>query len=117
PSIIRLTPGLDDDVMTRTPAVAAPYTMLIAATSLSACTNARPSSGMRFAMCSSASVWGVMGYPKYASQPARMAASANATLPFSSSRATAGPLGRRHRAVDGDGRLRADGGARLAARA
>ena len=47
--------------MTRLPVEAAPYTMLMAATSLSACTKARPSSGMRFDMCSSNSVCGVMG--------------------------------------------------------
>ena len=61
PAIIKLIPGLAEDVIARTPAQAAPYTMLIAATSLSAWTNTRPSSSMRFDMCSRASVWGVMG--------------------------------------------------------
>ena len=61
PSIMRDTPGLDEDDITRAPVQAAPYTMLIAATSLSACRKTRPSSGMRRERYSSNSVCGVMG--------------------------------------------------------
>ena len=57
--------------------------MLMAATSLSACTKARPSSGMRRDIHSSSSVWGVIGITKIGLQPARMAASAIAIISFS----------------------------------
>ena len=50
PSPFRETPGLEDDVMARAPAADAPYTMLMAAISLSACRYVPPTLGMRFAM-------------------------------------------------------------------
>ena len=43
-------PGDEDDVMTRAPAAEAPYTMLMAAISLSACRNVPPTLGMRLDM-------------------------------------------------------------------
>ena len=45
PSCIRESPGPEEPVITRSPADAAPYTMLMAATSLSACRNVPPISG------------------------------------------------------------------------
>ena len=50
PSVLRLMPGEELDVITRTPAAAAPSTMLIAATSLSACKKTPPSLGIRLLM-------------------------------------------------------------------
>ena len=47
--------------MTRTPAEAAPYTMLMEATSLSACTNVPPTCGRYSAAASAISLAGVMG--------------------------------------------------------
>ncbi len=47
---MRLMPGEEEEVMARAPAAAAPITMLIEATSLSACRNTPPSSGRRRAM-------------------------------------------------------------------
>ena len=52
PSCLRLIPGLDEDVITRAPAPAAPYTIFIAATSLSACRNVPPTLGSRADMYS-----------------------------------------------------------------
>ena len=49
--------------MTRTPAAAAPYTMLMAATSLSACRNVPPTCGKYSAAASTISLAGVIGYP------------------------------------------------------
>ena len=54
-------PGEDELVMTRAPLPAAPYTMLIAATSDSAWTNTPPASGRWAAMYSGNSVCGVIG--------------------------------------------------------
>ena len=56
PSCIRLTPGLELEVIVRLPVQAAPYTILMAPSSLSACTKARLSSGMRADKYSSNSV-------------------------------------------------------------
>ena len=70
--------------MTRAPAAAAPYTMLMAAISLSACKNVPPTFSMRLDMYAASSVCGVMGYPKKKRQPARRALSAKASLPFMS---------------------------------
>jgi hypothetical protein len=47
--------------MTRAPDAAAPYTMLMAATSLSACRNVPPTCGMYSAAASAISLAGVMG--------------------------------------------------------
>ena len=47
---LRESPGGEDDVMARAPAAAAPYPMLMAATSLSACRYTPPSCGMRLDM-------------------------------------------------------------------
>src|SRR5699024_6833178 len=84
PSPLSEMPGDEDDVMARAPAAAAPYTMLIAATSLSACRYVPPTLGMRLDMYAASSVCGVMGYPKKKRHPARIAASASASLPFMS---------------------------------
>ena len=46
PSCFRLMPGEEEDVMARMPVPAAPYTMLMAASSDSACTNTRPCLGI-----------------------------------------------------------------------
>ena len=54
-------PGELEDVMTRAPAEEAPYTMLMAATSDSACRNRPPTLGMRFDMYAETSVCGVIG--------------------------------------------------------
>ena len=69
--------------MARRPAAAAPYTMLMAATSLSACRKT-PSgkSRSRQDRYSMTSLCGVMGYPKKQWQPARTVASAKASHPF-----------------------------------
>jgi hypothetical protein len=56
-------PGPDELVMAREPADADPYTILIAAISLSACINVRPRAGMCFAIYAVNSFCGVMGYP------------------------------------------------------
>ncbi len=50
PSILRLIPGEEEEVMARAPAAAAPKTMLMAATSLSACRKVPPTFGRRAAM-------------------------------------------------------------------
>ena len=68
--------------MTLAPEAEAPSTMLIAAISLSAWSESPPRLGIFFAMYSESSVCGVMGYPKNSLQPARIAASAIASLPF-----------------------------------
>ena len=60
-SCIRLMPGLDEEVMARSPTAAAPYTMLMAAISLSACMKVPPSSGSLRDMNSGISFCGVMG--------------------------------------------------------
>ena len=60
--------------MARLPEEAAPYTMLMAATSDSDWTKTRPSLGIWRDIYSGISFWGVMGYPKKQSQPARIAA-------------------------------------------
>ena len=60
-NIMRAGPGLEVDVMVRNPTAAAPYTMLIAASSLSVWRNTLPSCGIRRAINSSRSFWGVMG--------------------------------------------------------
>jgi hypothetical protein len=49
---MRLMPGLDDEISTLPPAPAAPYTMLMADTSLSAWRNTPPSSASRLAIYS-----------------------------------------------------------------
>ena len=54
-------PGLDELVMARLPHAEAPYTMLIAATSLSAWIKMRPMDKRRSAMPAISSFWGVMG--------------------------------------------------------
>ena len=54
-------PGLDELVIARTPAPAAPYTMLMAAISDSACTKVPPSSGILTDIYSGTSFCGVMG--------------------------------------------------------
>ena len=58
---MRLIPGEDELTMTRAPVAAAPSAMLIAPSSDSAWTNGRPSSGMRRAIHSRSSAWGVIG--------------------------------------------------------
>jgi hypothetical protein len=63
PSCIRLSPGPDEALITRMPADDAPYTMLMAETSLSACKKVPPTSGIRSAAYSAISLAGVMGYP------------------------------------------------------
>ena len=54
-------PGLDELVIERTPEPAAPYTILMAAISLSACTNTPPISGILTDIYSGTSFCGVMG--------------------------------------------------------
>ena len=61
PSCIRLMPGPEDADITRMPADAAPYTMLMADTSLSDCKNVPPTSGKRRAAYSAISLAGVIG--------------------------------------------------------
>ena len=61
PSAMRLNPGLEVETSTRAPVAAAPSAMLIAPISLSAWTKTRPSSGIRRAIHSSSSAWGVIG--------------------------------------------------------
>ncbi len=61
PSAMRLMPGLELVTSTRAPAAEAPSAMLIAASSLSAWTKTRPSSGIRRAIHSRSSAWGVIG--------------------------------------------------------
>ena len=61
PSCFRLMPGLDDEVMTRTPVAAPPTTMLMAAVSLSDWTKTPPARRRFAAMYSPSSFWGVMG--------------------------------------------------------
>ena len=56
-------PGPLDALMQRTPADALPYTMLMAATSLSAWMNTPPARGKYSAAASAISLAGVMGYP------------------------------------------------------
>ena len=56
-------PGPLEADMARTPAEAAPYSMLMAATSLSACTNTPPACGRYSAAASAISLAGVIGYP------------------------------------------------------
>ena len=54
-------PQLDEEVMAGMPQAPAPSSMLMAATSLSACTNWPPHSGSRRDMVSGISFCGVMG--------------------------------------------------------
>ena len=61
PSCFRATPGEEEEVMARMPEAAAPYTMLMAASSLSAWTKTLPCSGMCRDIYSGTSLWGVMG--------------------------------------------------------
>ena len=61
PSCLRLMPGEEEEVITRAPQPAAPYAMLIAATSLSACRKTPPCSGMCRAKYSGISFCGVIG--------------------------------------------------------
>ena len=61
PSCIRLMPGLEEVVITRAPAMDAPMTMLMEASSLSACTKVPSTSSRRADMYSGTSFWGVMG--------------------------------------------------------
>ena len=61
PSCFKLMPGLDELVIERTPEPAAPYTILMAAISLSACTNTPPISGILTDIYSGTSFCGVMG--------------------------------------------------------
>jgi hypothetical protein len=61
PSVISESPGPLVAVIARTPVNAAPITMLIAASSSSACTVTPPKSGACFAIHSSTSVAGVIG--------------------------------------------------------
>ena len=61
PSLMRLMPQELELVMARVPVPAAPYTMLMDATSLSPCTKLPPTSGSRRARYSGISFWGVMG--------------------------------------------------------
>jgi hypothetical protein len=57
------SPGPEEPVMVRSPAAAAPYTMLMAAVSDSAWTNVPPTSGKYLAAASAISLAGVIGYP------------------------------------------------------
>ncbi len=57
-------PGEDELTSTRAPVAAAPRAMLMAPSSDSAWTKGRPSSGIRRAIHSRSSAWGVIGYPK-----------------------------------------------------
>ena len=61
PSLIRLMPQEEELVMARVPVPAAPYTILMDATSLSPCTKLPPTSGSRRARYSGISFCGVMG--------------------------------------------------------
>ena len=61
PSCFRLMPGEEEEVMARMPAPAAPYTMLMAATSDSDCRNTPPALGRWADIYSGTSLWGVMG--------------------------------------------------------
>ena len=61
PSLFRLIPGDEDEVRQREPAAAAPMIMLIAAISLSAWRQSPPTLGIRLAIYSEISVWGVIG--------------------------------------------------------
>jgi fructose/tagatose bisphosphate aldolase len=63
---LRLTPGLEDEVIEYFPHAAPPYTMFIAATSLSACNTTIPvvfhgASAIKVSIISDC---GVIGYPK-----------------------------------------------------
>ena len=62
-SLIKLTPGLEEEVITFFPLPAPPYTILIAATSLSAWSTTMPvvSHGFSSASVSNTSDWGVIG--------------------------------------------------------
>ena len=61
PSLFKLMPGEDEEVIARTPHEAAPSTMLIAAISDSACKNVPPIFGRTFDIYALTSVWGVIG--------------------------------------------------------
>ena len=50
PSHLSAIPGLEDEVIARLPVAATPYTMLMAAISLSACKNVPPIFGIFFAI-------------------------------------------------------------------
>ena len=62
-SCMRLMPWPVDAVIARTPHPAAPHTMPIASSSLSAFMQTPPTAGSRVDMYSRISVEGVMGYP------------------------------------------------------
>jgi hypothetical protein len=65
PSCLRLIPGLEEEVITLTPAMLAPMTIWIEATSLSAWINTPPSNLESLSdIYSGTSFWGVIGYPK-----------------------------------------------------
>jgi hypothetical protein len=61
PSCFKLMPGLEDDVMARAPAAAAPKTILMAASSDSDWMKTPPVSSMRLAMYAVSSFCGVIG--------------------------------------------------------
>ena len=61
PSCLRLMPGLELEVMARAPVAAAPSSMLMLATSLSAWMKTPPASARWALMYSGMSFWGVMG--------------------------------------------------------
>ena len=61
PSLFRAIPGEEEEVMARTPAEAAPYTMFTEATSDSPWTNTPSTSGIRREKYSGISFCGVMG--------------------------------------------------------
>ena len=61
PSCLREIPGLEELVITLAPLPAAPYTILIAETSLSACKKQPPTWGMRRLMYSGIWFCGVIG--------------------------------------------------------
>ena len=61
PSLFSAIPQLEELVMARVPEDAAPYTILMEATSLSPWTKVPPTSGIRREKYSGISFWGVMG--------------------------------------------------------
>jgi hypothetical protein len=60
-SLIRLMPGEEEVVKASSPVAVAPKTMLLAPSSLSACTKLPPTSGMRRERYSATSFCGVIG--------------------------------------------------------
>src|ERR1017187_3692330 len=69
PSCIRLMPGPLEAVMQRTPAAAPPYSILMAATSLSACTNTPPARRRESDAASAISLAGGAGDPEKGPPP------------------------------------------------